>query len=541
MDKIQIGPWCILRAQQLLCLWVATVTEMSTGHIPNASQMGRYLKRLPPLKECLVHCDSIKACMLSAPFVSLWGERIDDPLILNVYRSFLSRISMPVDDKGSIGAFFERAAAALDEKEDTLIRAILPYCPSLLPPARDWSNYCEFGPGAIAQIPGQLSLYRKIQLLADQESDSNDMQDSTSRIILVPKNWKKKRLIAAEPIRLGYLQHGLATMLMRSIEACSPIRFSDQGQNRQRCDISHATLDLSDASDSVLLRHVELIMPEWYEQLLSVRSTYGRYQDTVVPLGMYGTMGSACTFPVETWVFYSLSYGIMNYLGATGEQLRDLRVYGDDIVTPVIWGQVVADFLSSVGFKVNESKSFWDSSVGYRETCGVETMNNIDITPLRLPRGSTEMWLERVDFQSFSDFLSQLPYYGCFELQRVLLSSIGNWDPFRPTRMEGARLGCRLTHDALPPFTVFAPLEDELSTNLTTEAWKKHKCVFNRDQWDTFARDYILHRQRQRWFSSIMRRQIDPGYVDFDVSLALPSLSNQLWSSKSEKIRVRNN
>lgn len=512
---------------------------MSTGHIPNASQMGRYMKRLPPLRECLVHCDSIKACMLSAPFVSLWGERIDDPLILNVYRSFLSRISMPVDDKGSIGAFFERAAAALDEKEDTLLRAILPYCPSLLPPARDWSNHCEFGPGAIAQLPGQLSLYRKIQLLTDQDSLTNDMQDSTSRIILVPKNWKKKRLIAAEPIRLGYLQHGLATILMRSIEACSPIRFSDQGQNRQRCDISHATIDLSDASDSVLLRHVELIMPDWYEQLLSVRSTYGRYQNTIVPLGMYGTMGSACTFPVETWVFYSLSYGIMNYLGATGEQLRDLRVYGDDIVTPMIWGQVVADFLSSVGFKVNESKSFWDSSVGYRETCGVETLNNTDITPLRLPRGSTEMWLERVDFQSFSDFLSQLPYYGCFELQRVLLSSIGNWDPFRPCGTKGARLGCRLTHDTLPPFTVFAPLEDESDTNLTTQAWKKHKCVFTCDQWDTFARDYVLHRQKQRWFSGVTRRQIDPGYVNSDVSLALPSLSNQLWSSKSEKVLVR--
>lgn len=503
MEKIQIGPWCVPRAQQLLCLWVATVTEMATGTIPNPSSMGRYMKSLPSLRECLIHCDSISACALESQVTSLWGINLTTPLVINTYRSFLQRILLPVDEGDIVRSFSVRAAATLDGGKVELLNSILPYCPYLSPPPRDWSNRCAFGPGAVAEVFGQSTLYSKVQLLASQLNNAGDIRSSTSRIILVPKSWKKKRLIAAEPILLGFLQHGLASVLMDSIEQCSPIRFSDQGENRSRCNMSHATIDLSDASDSILLEHVRIMIPEWYPDLVSVRSSHGSYRDSVFPLGMYGTMGSACTFPVETWIFYSLTYGIMNYFGATPEELLDIRVYGDDIVVPVIWGQLVADFLQSVGFKVNASKSYWDTSVGYRETCGVETFYDVDVSPMRLPRGATEMWLERVDFQSLSDFLSRLAYYGCFETQRVLLSSLEYWECFRPSWMNGMRLGSRPTDENLPAFTVFAPLIEESDTNISIVKWSKNRCSFSSDEWEVFARDFILRPRRDSFRAKI--------------------------------------
>lgn len=504
MEKIQIGPWRVPRHQQLLCLWIATVTEMATGTIPNPSSMGRYLKRLPPIKECLVHCDAISACALSHEITSLWGEKLNTPLVINTYRSFLSRILLPVNEGEIFDLFSKRAAAALDEKQILLLRSIVPYCPQLPPPPRDWSNKCAFGPGAVSEVSGQLSLYRKLHLISGA-AHFDDSSGPTSRIILVPKNWKKKRLIAAEPILLGYLQHGLSAALMSAIESCSPIRFSDQEQNRCRCNMSHATIDLSDASDSVLLEHVRVLMPQWHADLVSVRSSYGRFRDKTIQLNMYGTMGSACTFPVETWVFYSLTWGIMNYLGATIEELSDIRVYGDDIVVPTSWGQLTAEFLESVGFKVNKSKSYWDTSVGYRETCGVETFYDTDVSPLRLPRGTTEMWLEKVDLQCLSDFISRLARYGCFETQRVLLSSLEMWSAYRPPWARNARLGSRTTDENLPAFTVFAPMMEESDTNVHLQTKTKSNLMFSSDQWDTFVRDFILSRQRNRGFNGSSR------------------------------------
>lgn len=540
MEEIQIGPWRLPENLQLLCLWIATVTEMSTGTSPSPSMMGRYLKKLPSLRECLVHCDSISPTELDHPLVTLWGLEISEPLVINTYRAFLNRIVLPCDTRDMVDGFYTRSAAILDELQENLISSLLPFMPGLPSPPRDWSNHCAFGPGAVAETPGQLSPYNKIRLLADLE-DSNDDKDRTptSRIILVPKNWKKKRLIAAEPIRKGFLQHGLAAVLMDAIEACSPIRFSDQGQNRCRCDVKHATIDLSDASDSVLLRHVSLILPEWYEELVSVRSSHAQYKnDPAVPLGMYGTMGSACTFPVETWVFYSLTYGIMNFLGATADELKDIRVYGDDIVVPCIWGQVVADFLVSVGFKVNASKSFWDTSVGYRETCGKETFYNSDVSPLRLPRGSTEMWLRRVDFQSVADFLTQLAYYGCFETQRAILSSIESWGA-RSFLKTSPRLGTRSTDENLPAFTVFAPTSVETTTNLSLGHWEKYNLVFSQDQWDVFARDFILSRRRKESFQGSVSNKIVPASADtVDVEVGCGQYG-RLYSFRSEKLNVK--
>lgn len=491
MDKIQIGPWSVSRQDQLKVLWIATVTEMATGSIPSPSMMGRYLKSLPPLRECLLSVDSLSASSLgSTDFRTLWGLKLQTPLIINTYRAFLKRILLPVDESDIVNQFSMRTLATLDDRQRALLRGLLPYCPSLFGPPWDWSNRCAFGPGVVSEQSGLILPYWKVKLLAQQIVDEESSR--TSRIILVPKDWKKKRLIAAEPIGLGYAQHGLASVLMQTIEDCSPIRFSDQGQNRRRCNMQHATIDLSDASDTVLLDHVSLLLPQWYDALCQVRSTHGKYRDCLYTLNMYGTMGSACTFPVETWVFYSISYGIMNYLGATYEELQDLRVYGDDIVTPLAWGQIVSDFLTETGFKVNYGKSFWGSSDGYRETCGVETFFDSDVTPIRLPRGATEKWLENVDPQSFCDFITRLTSYGCFQLARVLLSSWGDWGVFRPQWLKSSCLGSYPDRDEPKPYSAWLLTGEQLESNISQTV----KCSFNKefsqDQWDVFARDYYL-------------------------------------------------
>lgn len=453
---------------------------------------------LPPLKECIIHSTAIETGCLGNKVRTLWGTTINNPLVINTYRQFLKRVTMPVDENGIIDSFVTRASANLDDKAITLLKAIVPYTPPLVDPPKDWSNRCKFGPGQISESNRNVSEIQKIKELVKVKLADSD-QPQTSRIILVPKDWKKKRLIAAEPVEKGFLQHGLASVLMDSIEQCSPIRFADQDQNRERCDMAHATIDLSDASDSVLLDHVRILMPGWHTDLERVRSTHASYDARSIELSMYGTMGSACTFPTETWVFYSLTYGIMNKLGSSIDELQDIRVFGDDIVVPEVWGETVADFLSACGFNVNRGKSFWGLANGYRETCGKETFFDRDVTPLRLPRGATEKWFESVDPASFAKFCDSLSRFGAWETARVFLDSWQGCDDLRANELKGGIIGItddpKIRTDDPHPLSAWHPYLPVRETNFVTTTERSCFIKFSSEEWEIFARDWFLRWQ----------------------------------------------
>jgi len=70
-----------------------------------------------------------------------------------------------------------------------------------------------------------------------------------------------------------------------------------------------ATIDLSSASDTMsyeLIRY--LLPPDWFDLLTSFRSPSVTYKGSVIDLEMFSSMGNGFTFPLETLVYWSLTY-----------------------------------------------------------------------------------------------------------------------------------------------------------------------------------------------------------------------------------------
>lgn len=111
----------------------------------------------------------------------------------------------------------------------------------------------------------------------------------------------------------------------------------------------------------------------------------------VITLTKFASMGSALCFPIEAMVFLTAVYvGIEQELNRhiTRKDVLSLagsvRVYGDDIIVPAEYVRSVIRVLESLGFKVNNDKSFWNGK--FRESCGGDYYAGEDVTPVRVRR-----------------------------------------------------------------------------------------------------------------------------------------------------------
>jgi hypothetical protein len=239
------------------------------------------------------------------------------------------------------------------------------------------------------------------------------------RVVSVPKTAKTPRIIAIEPSCMQYMQQGLMEAINDELRAVKTrgtrsknnllrhfICSDDQTPNQELAKEGSrkgnlATLDLSDASDSVSARLVfdGLLhdFPHLREAVLACRS-----QRAEVPgqgnihLNKFASMGSALCFPVEAMVFLTLvSMGIaesrdyhdggFRYTLDRQELKRlvgKVRVYGDDIIVPVEHVRFVIGTLNRYGFNVNHSKSFWTGR--FRESCGREFYAGEDVSIVRV-------------------------------------------------------------------------------------------------------------------------------------------------------------
>jgi hypothetical protein len=186
------------------------------------------------------------------------------------------------------------------------------------------------------------------------------------------------------------------------------IRFADQGRNQQlayRSSIDRrlATLDLSDASDRVHLSLVQRIFRtsgilEYLEDARSLHATLPSGRNIV--LNKYASMGSALCFPVEAMVFYTLIQVAMHAQDGVRPSSRSIRrysksidIYGDDIIIPVEYTDVVVRYLESYALKVNISKSFRNSH--FRESCGADFYKGIPVNPVyarTIPHDDLRRW-----------------------------------------------------------------------------------------------------------------------------------------------------
>lgn len=273
--------------------------------------------------------------------------------------------------------------------------------------------------------------YSPTHLLDEIEKlrDSEVMGDPCARVCLVPKDSRGPRVISCEPAEMMYIQQGLMRKLYTILEThpltAGYVNFTNQTINRELArqaskDGLLATIDLSDASDRVSLELVRRVFPsDWLSALEACRS-----EETVLPnhvkvkLNKFAPMGSACCFPVEALVFWACAQAAI-HISTRNRHPREIYVYGDDIVTPVLLYHEVARGLESVGLLVNHNKSYWQGP--FRESCGGDYHNGYDVTPVRIRK---DLAKSRTSVATNADlinsFVNKFGYDNCQSLISVI-------------------------------------------------------------------------------------------------------------------------
>lgn len=235
-----------------------------------------------------------------------------------------------------------------------------------------------------------------------------------AKLIAVPKDSRGPRLICVHPAEAMWVQQGIrreiehAIMSYRTAKGPWPhghVFFDDQTVNGTIARLSsrsrhYATIDMKDASDRISETLVQMLIGSKYKYLGCCRAQ--RYYIPASPgfarvegdVSAYAPMGNATVFPVQTLVFWAICCASLQYHGA--HQPGAVFVFGDDIIVPSKYVELVIDDLQSFGLRVNKEKSFWRGA--FRESCGVEALNGFDVTPVR--------WKTTLDAEQLEDMLA---------------------------------------------------------------------------------------------------------------------------------------
>jgi hypothetical protein len=251
-----------------------------------------------------------------------------------------------------------------------------------------------------------------------------------NRFTTVPKTAKTDRSIAVEPSINVFYQLALGRELRRRLarrprykkvdgrivrKDGKPILLPYAGWDLDRAQDVHrqvaeassvsrefATLDLSNASDTVAKTLVKVLLPQlWYEALDDLRSkkTLMQPEEGLVPdpgakpywvvLEKFSSMGNGFTFELETILFGAISCAVARECGGLGELGIDVFVFGDDIIVKTDVARPLKSCLEFLGFELNAEKSYFDD-VPFRESCGGDYFAGKPVRPYylkELPNG----------------------------------------------------------------------------------------------------------------------------------------------------------
>jgi hypothetical protein len=245
-----------------------------------------------------------------------------------------------------------------------------------------------------------------------------------SRLSSVPKDDKKVRIISIMPTLNMFFQQGLMDLL---VEACQRLALSLDKLPQQHQQLAleasvtlkKATVDCKSASDCVILFWLSQLPGDFSGALDLVRCkemqvTYKgqRNKDSAwITLPMVSTMGDASTFPLETLIFYSIAVAAIdvcrprvkprNSSFVSERSLKEVSVFGDDIIIPDWSYGCVTAALSRFGFMINSEKSF-HGDFPFRESCGGDYFDARDVRPFFLERPNSkslneyEAWLYNI-------------------------------------------------------------------------------------------------------------------------------------------------
>lgn len=413
----------------------------------------------------------------------------------------------------------------------------------------DLSDLCpNHGGGAVAstKIKSMYEKYLDLKLLPTisdivqreavpyysfiESRKANPVRDYTSRLIFVPKSWKALRTVKPEPTSLMYWQQALHTKIIehvirkKSLSCHFP--FLDQTVHHKLVKFGSAskyysTIDLSQASDSVTSSLVDFIFADTplHDWLMATRSQYTEYNGVRFQSAIFAGMGSCTCFPVETIVFGSICEVCRRQYYATHPNQTVFQlspawsVYGDDIIVESNLYNGVVKLLESCNFIVNESKSFHDSS--FLESCGVECLDGVDITPLKF-----KVKLSEKRSAALSGYVAlgnrALVLYGCTRLYNLCrYESDKIVDSVNHSRRKRGRkiLPYVGTHSSLPPEpvdnTLFYPTKELFTPEMLEQEGLDGRDI-SLNQLKTTLYNVIAHdgshlREQLRWNGDYQR------------------------------------
>jgi hypothetical protein len=305
-----------------------------------------------------------------------------------------------------------------------------------------------------------------------------EISEPTAKVVVVPKDSRGGRLISCEPLEVQFVQQGLGKKMMTHLESHRKtkgfVNFTDQNVNRllalqgsagyrgfyhhrldktiDGCSEAWATLDMKDASDRVslnLVKEIFKLTPGLLGALIATRSTRTMLPDgRTITLKKFAPMGSCLCFPVEAFVFWVLCVGILVVHGGLSPKKarKSVYVYGDDIIVARQHCHWLLRFLESFELKFNLSKCCTEGF--FRESCGCDAYQGIDVTPARM----STVWSSRrqygpevlYSYATFSNVMYDRGYVRVANYIRQHLVSIYGEIPYTDSITRASEIGSSL-------------------------------------------------------------------------------------------------
>jgi len=313
---------------------------------------------------------------------------------------------------------------------------------------------------------------------------SGTTQIEGSRLTTVPKNEDTERTIAIEPsgnmclqLAAGMYLEGALRHIGLDIRNQQQKNIAMAKRGSEKGDV--ATLDLKSASDMISIDLVRALVPDvWFDLLMKLRSPVitipsdGKAGDsgTQVELAMISTMGNGFTFPLMTFILVALIYGFRCTRGGPNLFIdwTNTCVFGDDIIIPTHEYKGFVDVLTKAGLVVNTDKSY--SEGAFRESCGGDFLNGVDVTPFYVKSLVSEAdvyvvinqvsdWAQRSEIRlhktltllrSFIDGKPHLVPEWLNPDQGILTSGCPKRYTYLSLCQEMVRLPCEATHFSMP-------------------------------------------------------------------------------------------
>jgi hypothetical protein len=226
-----------------------------------------------------------------------------------------------------------------------------------------------------------------LNLPAEQQAEELFEFVPGNKVTTVPKNAKTNRVIAIEPDLNMYVQKGIGRLIRQRLKRVH-IDLDDQCVNQRMAKESsisgsHATIDLSMASDTVSLELCSLLLPhDWFDAIKQCRSERGVMPDgKLITYQKVSSMGNGFTFELESLLFWALCSSVVALLRPA---TRRIAVYGDDLLVPVEICHTVLWLLKYAGFTPNAKKTFLHGP--FRESCGKHYFLGTDVTPFYIKK-----------------------------------------------------------------------------------------------------------------------------------------------------------